>query len=79
MRIQIKERSSFSDKRIDSFRSKIENVVIKEDLLNPEKERVVIYFRSRNSSGVLHLRVQEMKELMETLKPYTELVKRKKR
>ena len=78
MRIQVKARGAVGTKRIDSHKAIIENVVVKENLIDSNKERVVIYFKGRESSGILHFGLKEITELIETIKPYSSLVKNKK-
>lgn len=74
MRIRIKARGSLGYKRIESL-SKIDDIMVKDDLLNPEKDRVFIYFRGESSSGVLDLNEEEAKRLISTIKPVLGLVK----
>lgn len=74
MRIRIKGRRRFGYQRIKSL-SKIDDIMIKEDLLNPEKDRIFIYFRGKTSSGILDLNEEEAKRLIDTIKPILGLVK----
>lgn len=78
MRIRVKEKASFGVNRIDSS-SKIDDVAVKEDLLNPEAEQIYVYFRGINSSGILNLDKKEAQRLVDTLKPLLRLVKKSKR
>jgi len=77
MRIRVKKKAGFKVNRIDSS-SKIDDVLIKEDLLNPEEEQVHIYFRGEDSSGILNLDKSEVKRLIDSLTPMLNLVKKSK-
>ncbi len=58
--------------------STIDDILIKEDLLSPEKEQVNIYFRGEDASGILELNRGEVDALMNSLKSNTRLVKKSK-
>lgn len=62
MKIRIKSNSSFRTKRIEG-RAIIDNVIINEDLLNPDKESASIFFRGKDCSGILNLSTSELKKL----------------
>lgn len=47
--------------------NKIDNIELKEDLINPEEERVDIFFKGESNSGILTLGKQEAKDIAETL------------
>lgn len=78
MRIRIKKRAGFGVDRIDSV-SKIDDIVVKEDLLNQEAEQINIFFRGMNSSGILNLDKDEAQRLVDTVRPLLNLVKKSKR
>jgi hypothetical protein len=78
MRIRIKERGFLGTKRSD-HKIDIDDVMIKEDILNPKKSQINILFRGRDSSGIINMNEEEAKRLISTLKPLTDLVKESKR
>jgi hypothetical protein len=78
MRIRIKKRNIFKTIKIDSF-NKIDDIVFKEDILNPEKEQINIYFRGENSSGILNLNKNETQRFIDTISPLLKLIKESKK
>lgn len=76
MRIRLKLKEDDGDvKRINSSNA-VDNVILEEDLMNPEKESVAIFFRGRNSSGIINFRKEEIEGLMSSMKPYLGMIKR---
>jgi hypothetical protein len=67
MRICIKERKIFGTNRINSL-CKIDDLLIKENLFKPNEARVDLFFRGRNSSGILTLGIKEAESLLNSLK-----------
>ncbi|MBX4196519.1 hypothetical protein KW805_02945 [Candidatus Pacearchaeota archaeon] len=74
MRIRIKEKKSFGEKRIDAL-STVDSVLVKENILEPEKAHVAVYFKGRDSSGILTLSPDEVTKLTESLKPVRGLLR----
>ncbi len=72
MRIRIKKKALLKDIKIDSV-SKIDDVFVNENLLNPEKSDINLYFRGQDSSGILTLKQGELDELVKKIKPVTEV------
>lgn len=71
----LKKRGLLWDSRIDS-KSEINDLIIKEDLLNPEKEKVNIYFRGNGTSGILIFDHEEIAKLSRSLKSKTGLIRK---
>jgi hypothetical protein len=67
MEIRIKKNGLFI-KRIEG-KTKIDDVIIKEDLLNPEKARIFVYFKGKNESGILAFEREELDKLTKAIKP----------
>jgi hypothetical protein len=78
MRIRVRKKAFFGDDRIDS-KSQIEDIEVKEDLMNPEGGMVSVYFRGRESSGILNLSEKEAGELMLSLQGVVGLVGKAKK
>ena len=66
MRIRIKNRGIWSPQRIDS-RIGIDSVIVNENLLDPSKESVEVYFKGKDSSGILNFTSAEAKSLLRAL------------
>lgn len=77
MIIKLKKRGFLGHQRMATT-SKIDDILVKENLLAPEKEQVNIYFRGSEVSGILELNRTEIETLMNSLKSSTNLVKKSK-
>ena len=75
MRIRIKQKGFFRDKKVDST-NKVDDIIIKENLLNPTGEDIRIYFRGSNSSGIMNFSYEEAEMLISSLKNNLGLVKK---
>lgn len=53
----------------------IKEVLINENIMNPEKKVISICFRGRNSSGIVELNETEAEDLSKTLGSLAKLVK----
>lgn len=73
MRIRIRKRGLFKDKRIDSGLA-IDEIIIKENLLEPDEESISIFVRGSESSGIINLSEEEAKSLVDSLKGNIRLV-----
>lgn len=74
MRVRIRSKGIFSHRRTEDNVS-IESVVINENLLDPHKESVSIFFKGKNSSGILNMKAEELKSLNDSISPNVGLVK----
>ncbi len=74
MRIRVKEKGLFGIKRTES-RAKIDDILVKEDLMHPERENIHIFFRGRDSSGILNLNKNEARSLVNSINPVLKLLK----
>lgn len=77
MKLRIKEKGIFGDKRTE-IHVKIDDVLLKEDMLEPEKEKSFIFFKHGKHSGVLELNHAETEKLVNSLKAKSNLLKRVK-
>ena len=73
MRIRLKQIAGLGVKRSDS-RNKIDNVVVKESLLDPSREVISIFFRGKESSGILDMTTSEFEMLINSIVPNVKLV-----
>ena len=74
MRIRIKENKVLGDNKIDE-KTKIDNVGIKEDLLDPDGESIVIFFKGRDSSVIIYLSKREFEALEKSIRRKKKLIK----
>ena len=74
MRIKIKKRHSRGIIRVEGS-GEIKEVAIKEDLLQPVKEVVHLFFRGAHSSGIVELTSEEVDMLVKRIHPKTNLSK----
>ncbi len=77
MKIRLKEKGIWSDTRKE-IGAKIDDIMIKEDILHPESEKTLIFFREGKHSGLLELSRHETDALLNSLKNRIKLVKSKK-
>ncbi len=78
MRIRIKQKGFFLDKTVDST-NKMEDIVIKENLLEPHGKNITIFFRGDKSSGIMNFSYGEAEMLISSLKRNLGLVKKVKK
>lgn len=74
MIIKLKKRHSRGIIRVEGS-GEIKEVAVKEDLLNPDKEMVHLFFRGSHSSGVVELTSHEVDMLVKRVHPKTNLSK----
>ncbi len=67
MRIRVKKRNMFGIVKVESF-VKIDNVSIKENIIEPEKASVDIFFKGKDSSGIITLGMEEAESLAGSLR-----------
>jgi len=77
MNIKIKFPHEHGITRVENDVS-IEEVFIKQDLMNQKNDRISIGFVNPTSSGILEFNKDEFNRLMETIEDKLELVKEKK-
>ncbi len=63
MRIRLKSKGFLGNVRSDSF-VRIDDVLIKEDLIAPEQAKIELYFKGDNSSGIITLKREELDKLL---------------
>ena len=78
MEIKLKTDSFFGARRKE-VKSRIDDLIIKEDLLDPEKEKVNVYFKGKDSSGILTFSRNEIESLYLSLKSRLNLIKKSKK
>jgi len=78
MRIRIKQKGFFRDKKVDST-NKVDDIMIKENLLDSHGENIIIYFRGDKSSGIMNFSYGEAEMLISSLKKNLGLVKKVKK
>lgn len=67
MRVRVRDRGFLGHKRIDSKKSRIDDIVAYEDILSPGSARVSLFFRGENSSGIIDIDKEELDKLVETI------------
>lgn len=77
MIIKLKQRGVWGSRRTASI-GKIDDILVRQNLLAPEKERIHIFFRGPASSGIVELNAQEAESLMNSLKNQSEWVRKNK-
>ena len=63
MIIKIRKNGLLFDSR-DKYGINIDNLIFKEDFMNPEKEKLNIFFKGKNSSGILELEKDEVEAIV---------------
>ena len=66
MEIKLRKKRFLLDCRT-RVKEQIDNIIIKEDLINPDKEKVLLFFRSEDSSGVIEFSKPEIESLNRSL------------
>ena len=74
MIIKLKEKGIINNKRIEGG-VKIDDVIMHENFIEPEKRRVSIYIKGNKVSGILNLKYDELASLFSMLEPGLKLVK----
>lgn len=69
MRLRLKKKILIGYEKSDST-AKIDNVEIKTDLIDIKNEKIFIYFKGKDSSGILTFSEDEIESLMNSLKPF---------
>jgi len=59
----------------EEHKAKVDDYIFKEDLLNPEKEKLNIYFRGEEASGIVELNSEEIEAIVESVKSRKEVLK----
>lgn len=75
MNIKLKKKGFIFQKKMNSDVS-IDDIIVKEDIINPENEKINIYFRGKDSSGILIFSKDELEKLKRSLKSSTGLIKK---
>ena len=74
MQIRVKQKSNESFFRHET-KGKLIEVLINEDILNPDRESVSLCFRGKESSGIIDLSPSEIALLFDTVKSKLPLIK----
>ena len=72
MQIRVKQKSNESR---HETKGKLIEVLINEDILNPDRESVSLCFRGKESSGIIDLSPSEIALLFDTVKSKLPLIK----
>ncbi len=75
MRVRIRKTGFFWDNRVDSS-ANIDDLVIRADLLDPTTENISIFFRGKDSSGIIDLSNAEAERFVSSLMNKIRLVKK---
>ena len=75
MRLRIKQLGTFGTRRTD-YSGRIDNVIVEENLLKPEKESISIFFRGGRTSGILSISTKELQSLIRTVQSHISLIKK---
>lgn len=78
MEIKIRKQNADGIVRLETC-GEIREVLINEDILNPEKESISLCFMGKNSSGILDLKPSEIEKLYDSIKNRIHLIKGFKR
>lgn len=66
MDVKLKSRGILWDNRNEE-KVKIENLIFKEDVLNPEQEKLAVYYRGDYASGIIELSLEEAEAVAEAV------------
>ncbi len=58
MRLKVKKQGIFWDNRSDE-KLNVDNIILREDLLSPEKEHISLYFKNSEFSGIVQIDIEE--------------------
>ena len=72
LRLRIKNKDGIV--RIENA-TKIQEVMINEDLLHPEQESIAIGFRNQDSSGIIEFTIEEFENFYKAVKSKIHLIK----
>lgn len=78
MQIKLKQRGFLGYKKTSNSVA-IDDLIVKEDLISPENEKVMVYFKGQDSSGILEFSKDEIEALNSSLKSGIGLVKKSKK
>lgn len=74
MQIKIRKQNKDGTVRLET-RGAVKEVLINEDILNPEGESIAVCFRGTDSSGIVEFSIKEYEQLIATVKNRTHLIK----
>jgi len=77
MQIKTKKHNEDGLVRLETS-GRLKEIVINEDFLNPKKASVALCFRGKNSSGIVHLSLNEVKFLAKEIEPKLSLMEKVK-
>lgn len=78
MEIKIKKQNSDGHIRLETS-GEIKEIIINEDILNPNKESISLCFMGKNSSGIIDLTPMEAEKLINSVRKRLHLIKGIKR
>lgn len=74
MQIKIKKQNKDGLIRLETS-GRVEEIMINEDLMNPDNESISLCFRGINSSGIIDLKPAEFEKLYDAVKGRIHLIK----
>ncbi|MBS3176953.1 hypothetical protein J4457_07010 [Candidatus Woesearchaeota archaeon] len=74
MQIKIRIKNKDGVARLENT-TRIQEVMINEDLLHPDQESIAIGFRNQDSSGIIEFTVKEFEDFYKTVRSKIHLVK----
>ena len=78
MQIKLRKQNSDGIVRVESS-GDVKEILVNEDILNPNKESISICFRGKSSSGIVDLTPEEIAQLYESVSSRMHLIKGFKR
>jgi hypothetical protein len=78
MQIKIKKENKDGVVRLETSGS-VKEILINEDLLNPDKESISVCFRGKSSSGIVDFTPEEIEKIYDSIKNRIHLIKGFKR
>ncbi|MEK6850385.1 MAG: hypothetical protein AABX85_02320 [Nanoarchaeota archaeon] len=77
MQIKTKKHNADGNVRLETS-GQLKEIVINEDFLSPEKASVALCFKGKNSSGIVHLSLNEVKFLAREIEPKLSMMEKVK-
>jgi hypothetical protein len=74
MRVRVKKINQKNIVKMETF-GEIKDLLIKEDLANPDNESISVCFRGGNSSGIIDFKPSEIESIYKSVKSRIGLVK----
>jgi len=74
MKLKIKKQNQDGVVRVESGGS-VKEILINEDLLNPDNESISVCFRGKNSSGIIDFSPKEIEDIYKSVRSRMHLIK----